>query len=495
MLEIQIGSTAAGQIISQPMKLANRHGLIAGATGTGKTVTLQHLIEVFSDAGVAVFAADVKGDLTGLAKEGKPSGKILERIESMPWLNWHAKGYPLVSWDIYGKTGHPLRTTISQMGPLLLTALLELTDTQQAILNLVFQYAVKEGLLLLDFKDLKSTINYVKENPSVLGENASLFSAQSAAALQRKLANLEAQGANDFFGEPALDLDDMLQLSSDGKGYIHMLDATKVVHDAPKIYATFLLWLLSELFEKLPERGDADKPKMVLFFDEAHLMFDGTPKVLQDKIEQVVRLIRSKGVGVYFITQSPKDIPDGVLAQLGLKIQHALRAFTEKERKALKAVAQGFRANPKIDTLDALVNLGIGEALIGILDEKGIPSMVEQAFIAPPQSRLGPITEGERLDIINSSPVKAKYNEVFDRYSAYEKLKEQAEAKQAMDAFNQRNNPQPTKTTASRPTKVEKSFLDTALTQVTRNVQRKATNQIGTAIVRGLLGTLFGGKK
>ncbi|VFT63274.1 ATPase [Pseudomonas aeruginosa] len=349
--ELLIGAGPDGQPVGQAWRLANRHGLIAGATGTGKTVTLQHLAESFSDAGVAVFAADIKGDLCGIAAPGNPQGKVAERIASMPWLNYQPKAYPTTLWDIAGKTGHPLRTTISEMGPLLLANLLELTDSQQAALFAAFQVADREGLLLLDLKDLKALLNHLKDNPEILGEDRALFTGASGQALLRRLATLEQQGAEAFFGEPALQLEDILRPEPDGRGRIHLLDASRLVHEAPKVYATFLLWLLAELFEQLPERGDADKPVLALFFDEAHLLFNGTPKALRDRLEQVVRLIRSKGVGVYFVTQSPGDLPDDVLAQLGLRIQHGLRAFTAKEQKSLRAVADGFRPNPAFDTL------------------------------------------------------------------------------------------------------------------------------------------------
>lgn len=313
--ELLIGAGPDGQPVGQAWRLANRHGLIAGATGTGKTVTLQHLAESFSDAGVAVFAADIKGDLCGIAAPGNPQGKVAERIASMPWLNYQPKAYPTTLWDIAGKTGHPLRTTISEMGPLLLANLLELTDSQQAALFAAFQVADREGLLLLDLKDLKALLNHLKDNPEILGEDRALFTGASGQALLRRLATLEQQGAEAFFGEPALQLEDILRPEPDGRGRIHLLDASRLVHEAPKVYATFLLWLLAELFEQLPERGDADKPVLALFFDEAHLLFNGTPKALRDRLEQVVRLIRSKGVGVYFVTQSPGDLPDDVLAQ------------------------------------------------------------------------------------------------------------------------------------------------------------------------------------
>ena len=377
-LQFILGADLAAQPVAQALRLANRHGLVAGATGTGKTVTLQHMAEAFSDAGVAVFAADVKGDLCGLGAVGNPQGKVAERIAGMPWLAHRPQAYPVNLWDIHGQSGHPLRTTLSEMGPLLLGNLLELTDSQQAALYAAFKVADREGLLLLDIKDLKALLAHLKDNPQLLGEDSALMTTGSSQALLRRLATLEQQGAEALFGEPALQLEDLLRPDSDGRGRIHLLDASRLVHEAPKVYATFLLWLLAELFEQLPERGDADKPLLALFFDEAHLLFNGTPKALQDRLEQVVRLIRSKGVGVYFVTQSPSDLPDDVLAQLGLRIQHGLRAFTAKEQKSLKAVADGFRPNPDFDTLSVLTELGIGEALVGTLQEKGTPGMVQR---------------------------------------------------------------------------------------------------------------------
>ncbi len=371
--EMILGAAPDGQPVSQAFRLANRHGLVAGATGTGKTVTLQRLAEAFSDAGVAVFAADIKGDLFGLGAAGNPQGKIAERIAGMPWLEHTPRAYPVTLWDIDGKSGHPLRTTLSEMGPLLLGNLLELTDSQQSALYAAFKVADREGLLLLDIKDLKALLNHLRDNPQLLGEDSALMTTGSSQALQRRLAVLEQQGAEALFGEPALQLEDILQPDSDGRGRIHLLDASSLVHEAPKVYATFLLWLLAELFEQLPERGDAEKPLLALFFDEAHLLFADTPKALQERLEQVVRLIRSKGVGVYFVTQSPGDLPDEVLAQLGLRIQHGLRAFTAKEQKSLRAVAEGFRPNPDFDALSVLTELGIGEALVGTLQTRARP--------------------------------------------------------------------------------------------------------------------------
>ncbi|WP_166364263.1 helicase HerA-like domain-containing protein [Pseudomonas akapageensis] len=487
--QLVLGADQGGQPISQQMRLANRHGLVAGATGTGKTVTLQRLAEAFSDAGVAVFAADIKGDLCGLGAAGNPQGKIAERIAGMPWLNHRPQAYPVTLWDIQGESGHPLRTTISEMGPLLLGSLLELSDSQQAALYAAFKVADREGLLLLDLKDLKALLNHLKDNPQLLGEDSALMTTGSSQALLRRLATLEQQGAEALFGEPALQLEDILQPTADGRGRIHLLDASRLVHEAPKVYATFLLWLLAELFEQLPERGDADKPLLALFFDEAHLLFADTPRALQERLEQVVRLIRSKGVGVYFVTQSPGDLPDDILAQLGLRIQHGLRAFTAKEQKSLKAVADGFRPNPAFDTLAVLTELGIGEALVGTLQDKGTPAMVQRVLIAPPQSRIGPLTPAERAALISQSPLAGRYDKPVDRESAYEML-----------MARKVTEPQPSGPTAAAPAEESLSdkageFLGSVAGQALKSAMRQAANQLGRQLVRGLMGSLLGGSK
>ncbi|AUF97785.1 DNA helicase HerA-like ATPase [Pseudomonas sp. BIGb0278] len=485
--QIVVGAGADGQPVSQAMRLANRHGLVAGATGTGKTVTLQRLAEVFSDAGVAVFAADVKGDLCGLGAAATPQGKVAERIAGMPWLGHSPKAYPVTLWDIAGKSGHPLRTTLSEMGPLLLGNLLELSDSQQAALYAAFKVADRDGLLLLDLKDLKALLNHLKDNPQVLGDDSALMTSSSTQALLRRLATLEQQGAEALFGEPALQLEDLLQPTADGRGRIHLLDASRLVHEAPKVYATFLLWLLAELFEQLPERGDAEKPLLALFFDEAHLLFNGTPKALQDRLEQVVRLIRSKGVGVYFVTQSPADLPDAVLAQLGLRIQHGLRAFTAKEQKSLKAVADGFRANPAFSTLGVLTELGIGEALVGTLEDKGTPAMVQRVLVAPPQSRIGPLSSAERDALLAASSLRGRYDQPIDRESAYEMLTQRKgepaepvpQAKPEQDSFADKAG----------------EFLQGAAGQAIKSAVRQAANQLGRQLMRGLMGSLLGNKR
>lgn len=485
--QIVVGAGADGQPVSQAIRLANRHGLVAGATGTGKTVTLQRLAEIFSDAGVAVFAADVKGDLCGLGAAATPQGKVAERIAGMPWLGHSPKAYPVTLWDIAGKSGHPLRTTLSEMGPLLLGNLLELTDSQQAALYAAFKVADRDGLLLLDLKDLKALLNHLKDNPQVLGDDSALMTSSSTQALLRRLATLEQQGAEALFGEPALQLEDLLQPTADGRGRIHLLDASRLVHEAPKVYATFLLWLLAELFEQLPERGDAEKPLLALFFDEAHLLFNGTPKALQDRLEQVVRLIRSKGVGVYFVTQSPADLPDAVLAQLGLRIQHGLRAFTAKEQKSLKAVADGFRPNPAFSTLGVLTELGIGEALVGTLEDKGTPAMVQRVLVAPPQSRIGPLSSAERDALLAASSLRGRYDQPIDRESAYEMLTQRKgepaepvpQAKPEQDSFADKAG----------------EFLQGAAGQAIKSAVRQAANQLGRQLMRGLMGSLLGNKR
>lgn len=483
--QLLFGADSDGHAVGLDLRLANRHGLIAGATGTGKTVTLQRLAEAFSEAGVAVFAADIKGDLCGLGASGNPQGKIAERIAQMPWLAYRAQACPVTLWDIHGQSGHPLRTTLSEMGPLLLGSLLELTDSQQSALYAAFKVADREGLLLLDLKDLKALLNHLRDNPQLLGDDSALMTTGSSQALLRRLATLEQQGAEALFGEPALRLEDILQPDADGRGRIHLLDASRLVHEAPKVYATFLLWLLAELFEQLPERGDADKPLLALFFDEAHLLFNGTPKALQERLEQVVRLIRSKGVGVYFVTQSPSDLPDAVLAQLGLRIQHGLRAFTAREQKSLKAVADGFRPNPQFDALAVLTELGTGEALVGTLQEKGTPAMVRRVSIAPPQSRIGPLTDVERAAMIRSSPLAGRYDQPLDRESAYEMLTARKLEPTLVDPA------------APPPSLADKAgeFLSGAAGQALKSAMRQAANQFGRQLVRGLMGSLLGGSK
>lgn len=403
------------------LKRANRHGLIAGATGTGKTVTLQMMAEAFSHAGVAVFAADVKGDLSGISAPSDMNERWVKRAAEVGAEPYVAKAAPVVFWDIYGRDGHPVRTTVSEMGPLMLSRILDLSEAQDGALTIAFRIADEKGLLLLDLKDLRSVFTHVAENADEIGRKYGLVSPQTIAAMQRKLLQLEMDGADSFFGEPALQLADMIRTTADGKGVVNLLVADKLIQ-SPRLYATFLLWLMSELWEELPEAGDLDKPKMVFFFDEAHLLFNDAPKALLDRIEQVARLIRSKGVGIYFITQSPTDIPDAVLAQLGNRVQHALRAYTPADQKAVRAAAQSFRANPGVDVQKEIQELSVGEALVSTLDEKGAPTPVQRTMIRPPVSRVGPCTSDERAKILAASDMALKYKDTVDRESAYEIL-------------------------------------------------------------------------
>ncbi|MBN9425353.1 MAG: DUF853 family protein, partial [Burkholderiales bacterium] len=405
--------------------LANRHGLITGATGTGKTVTLQVLAERLSSIGVPIFMADVKGDLAGLARPGESSPKLKERLDRLGFEMPAFTGFPVTLWDVFGEKGHPLRATVSDMGPLLLSRMLGLNETQQGVLQLVFKIADDRGLLLLDSKDLRAMLQYVGENARDFTTEYGNVSSASIGAIQRGLLTLEEQGADRFFGEPMLNIDDLMQTDAQGRGVINILAADRLLN-APKLYATFLLWLLSEMFERLPEVGDRDKPKLVFFFDEAHLLFSDAPKALLDKVEQVVRLIRSKGVGVFFVTQNPLDVPDTVLGQLGNRVQHALRAFTARDQKAVRAAAETMRANPKFNAQEAITELGVGEALVSFLDEKGRPNIVERAFVCPPASRIGPLDEADRAALLRQSVVAGVYDKVIDRESAYEVLKGRA---------------------------------------------------------------------
>ena len=425
MREIFLGLGGNGEKQTLLLERANRHGLIAGATGTGKTVTLQTIAEQFSAAGVPVFLADVKGDLSGISMPGSPTFKNADKLEGrareIGLTDYAYSDNPAVFWDIYGEQGHPVRTTISEMGPLLLARLMDLNDTQEGVLNIVFRFADEQGLLLLDLEDLQSMLAYAAQNASELSAKYGNITKASVGAIQRQLLSLDSQGAAQFFGEPALEIQDFIQCDEQGRGYINVLAADKLMR-SPKLYATFLLWLLSELFEALPEVGDPEKPKLVFFFDEAHLLFDDAPKALQDKVEQVVRLIRSKGVGVYFCSQNPIDIPEDVAGQLGNRVQHALRAFTPRDKKAIKAAADTFRINPDLDVEQAITELKVGEALVSTLDEDGAPGVVERTLIAPPRSRLGPVTAKERAIMQSISPCEGKYDTRVDRESAEEVL-------------------------------------------------------------------------
>lgn len=426
--KIWIGKSGEEKVYIYP-KMANRHGMIAGATGTGKTITLKVLAESFSDCGVPVFLADVKGDLAGMCRPGAESESLKQRMDAMGLLEagFHFHSYPTTFWDVYGEKGLPLRTTISEMGPLLLARIMDLNETQTDILTIVFKIADDEELLLIDTKDLRAMLQYVGENSKELSLTYGNISKQSLGAIIRAVVALEAEGGEYFFGEPALDIRDWLCTDCNGKGTIQVLDCQKLIN-SPTMYATFMLWMISELFETLPEAGDLDKPKMVFFFDEAHLLFKSASKVLLEKIEQVVKLIRSKGVGIYFITQSPKDIPDGVLGQLGNKVQHALHAYTPAEQKGARAAAQSFRENPEFDTYETLTNLGIGEALVSVLDEDGIPTIVKKCNVLPPQSQMGALDDEIRRDQITGSLLYTRYSEMIDRDSAYEFLKRKAAA-------------------------------------------------------------------
>lgn len=480
---------AKGALVEQLCKMSNRHGLIAGATGTGKTVTLQILAESFSRLGVPVFTADIKGDLSGLSTAGSPHPKIDERLVKIPLKSFQQRPYPVVFWDIFGEHGHPIRSTISEMGPLLLSNLLGLNDTQSGILYGCFKVADDQGLLLLDLKDLRSMLTWMGNNANELRSEYGNISSASIGAIQRKLLVLEEQGAAHFFGEPAVKLTDLMQIDFSGNGVISILDATKLMIQAPRVYSSFLLWLLSELFEQLPEIGDPDKPKLVFFFDEAHLLFDHAPKMLIDKIEQVVRLIRSKGVGIFFITQSPLDIPEDILGQLGLKIQHALRAFTPKDRKVIKSVAQSFPPNPEFDTEALITDLGIGEALVSVLDEKGRPLPVQRTLIRPPESRIGPLPEEERQERIERSPLKGRYDNVMDRESAYEILKERAKERQIqLDELERENTKEKSQSkSGSKRQSLGEAFIKSA--------SRSIGSQVGRQIIRGIMGSLFGGRR
>ncbi len=475
----------AGEIELRP-EMANRHGLIAGATGTGKTITLRVMAEQFSRMGVPVFMADVKGDLSGLAFPGGDHAKVRERIEELGLRDFQFEGYPVVFWDVFGEQGHPVRTTISELGPLLLSRILNLNDIQSGVLSIIFKIADDHGLLLLDLKDLRSMVQYVSESADQFRAEYGNISVASAGAIQRSLLSLEEQGGESLLGEPALNLDDLMQTGDQGRGVVNILAADRLMR-SPKLYATFLLWLLSELFEQLPEVGDLPRPKLVFFFDEAHLLFDDTPTALLEKIELVVRLIRSKGVGVYFVTQNPLDLPETVLGQLGNRVQHALRAFTPKDQKAVRAAAETFRASGKLDVVKAITELGVGEALISVLDAKGMPGMVERAFVYPPASRLEPLSVDERRGIIEGSVVYGHYERIVDRESAYERLKERVPA---VEEGRDRELPLPRRRGAE-PRSQAAGIVDA----VAKSAARAIGSQIGRQIIRGVLGSIFGGRR
>jgi DNA helicase HerA-like ATPase len=487
---------------------ANRHGLVAGATGTGKTVTLQGLAEGFSRSGTAVFAADVKGDLAGIAMPGDSKPAILRRAQEIG-IAYAPDRFPVVYWDLFAAQGHPVRATISDMGPLLLSRLLELNEVQEGVLNIAFRLADEEGLLLLDLADLRAVLQHVGENASALTKRYGNVAAATIGAIQRRLLTLENQGAGAFFGEPALDIHDFIRTDAQGRGVVNLLAADKLL-GAPRLYASFLLWMLSELFEQLPEVGDTEQPKLVFFFDEAHLLFDHAPKSLLDAIEQVVRLIRSKGVGVYFVTQSPLDIPDAVLGQLGNRAQHALRAFTPRDQKVVKAAAETFRANPKLDTAAVITELGVGEALVSMLDDKGNPAMVTRCLIAPPAARVGPVSSEERSAIVAASALRAKYEVSVDRESAFEILQRRAgESTPSAAPVGRGAGAVPAKEatggllgklagtiteallgTTSKSGRQKMSTAEVALRSAVQSAARTAGTQIGHAILRGVLGSI-----
>lgn len=488
-----IGGTASGHFLMEA-SMANRHGLIAGATGTGKTITLQNLTENLSRLGVPVFLADVKGDLSGLAAPGRTHPKIDARVKQLQIENFQFRSVPTVFWDLLGHKGHNIRTTISDMGPLLLASLLELNDTQSGVLYACFKVADDNGWLLLDLKDLRSMLTWLSDNAKELKGEYGNISSASIGAIQRKLLVLEAQGAEHFFNEPAIALDDLIKTDFTGNGVVNVLDVTTLIHESPKLYACFLIWLLAELFENLPEIGDADRPTFVLFFDEAHLIFDGAADVLVNKIEQVVRLIRSKGVGVYFVSQSPMDIPEDILGQLGMKIQHALRAFTPKDKKMVKAAAASFRQNPDIDTEQLITELGVGVALVSVLDADGKPTPVEQVYIKPPESRVGPLTDTERADYINRSPYKGRYDNVIDRESAHELLKQKAEQLAESNAYiaAQQQAEQHAAKEANKTAVKTKGTRQTPVEAMVKSAARSMGSQLGRQLIRGILGSLFG---
>ncbi|GAA6207551.1 DUF853 family protein [Cognatishimia sp. WU-CL00825] len=494
------------------LKYANRHGLIAGATGTGKTVTLQILAEGFSKAGVPVFMADVKGDLSGLAMPGSTAFKLHDaftsRAEKIGFGDYSYDSFPVTFWDLFGEQGHPVRATVSEMGPLLISRLLELSEAQEGILNIAFRLADEEALPLLDLKDLQALLVWLGENRKDLSLRYGNISVQSVGAIQRRLMVLENQGASDFFGEPALELGDLMRLDGSGRGMVNILAADKLM-SSPRLYATFLLWLLSELFEELPEVGDPDKPKLVFFFDEAHLLFEDAPKALVDKVEQVARLIRSKGVGVYFITQNPADVPEDILGQLGNRVQHALRAFTARDRKNLKLAAETYRDNPRFSTEDAIREVGVGEAVTSTLLKKGIPSVVERTLIRPPSSKLGPITKADRQAIVEASDLRSKYETTLDRKSAYEILQNRAaQAAAEAEALEEREEEMAmaereyasarrysgARVGRSTSKRVRRGSSQSFGTQMRKMVVKELTGTTGRRLVRGLLGGLFKGR-
>jgi uncharacterized protein len=477
------------------LKYANRHGLIAGATGTGKTISLQVLAEGFSSQGVPVFMADIKGDLSGVSMPGNLTPKLQDRAKNLGVKNYVAQAFPTVFWDLFGRQGHPLRTTISDLGPVLLSRLLELNDTQEGVLNITFKLADDQGLLLLDLKDLRAMMTFVGEQSKELSTTYGNITIPTVGSIQRRLLVLEQQGGESLLGEPALDLKDFMRTDANGYGYVNVLTADKLMEN-PRLYATFMLWLMSELFEELPEVGDVEEPKLVFFFDEAHLLFQDAPPALLEKIEQVVRLIRSKGVGIYFITQNPLDVPEKILAQLGNRLQHALRAFTPKDQKSVRVAAETFRSNPEFDAAKAITELSVGEALVSTLQEDGVPGIVERVLVRPPASRIGPITSDERQSIIQRSPVLGKYDQLVDRESAYEQLK--ARAARAEPAPSRTGEPQQSAGEASGwglpDILVGNRRRQGVLEAMAKSAARSIGSTIGREIIRGVLGSILKGK-
>lgn len=480
MKSITLGGNGKTQV-TLALETANRHGLIAGATGTGKTISLQMLAEQFSHAGVPSFVVDAKGDLSGLACAGTAHEKVTERLDYIGTENHQFMPSPVVFWDVFARLGQPIRTTVSEIGPLLLSNLLELNETQSGVLYACFKVADENGLLLLDMDDLVSMLNYVADHAKELKSRYGNISSASVGAIQRRLLVLDEQGFSQFLGEPALDINDLMQTDMSGRGFINVFDVSQLIHKSPKLYGTVLLWLLSEVFETLPEVGDQEKPKFVMFFDEAHLLFDGASKPLVDKIEQVVRLIRSKSVGVYFISQSPLDIPADIAGQLGLKIQHALRAFTPKDKKSVAAVADSFRTNSEFDTKDVITQLGMGEALVSTLDSAGTPTQVERTLMSPPCSQIGAAIEEQRAMQMSRSPTRSKYAQSINRESAHEILAERAQ-KEILDSNASKTEATPKKRGGNRQS-IGESFL--------KSITRTIGSQIGRRLVRGIMGSLF----
>ncbi|MEQ8861637.1 MAG: DUF853 family protein [Pseudomonadales bacterium] len=480
-----------GELIAQLGNMANRHGLIAGATGTGKTVTLQVLAEGFARLGTPVFAADVKGDLSGISQPGRPHKEVDRRLAAIPISGYTQRGYPTLCWDVFGADGHPVRSTISEMGPLILSSLLDLNDTQTGVLYAAFAIADDDGMLLLDLKDLRAMLSWMGENAKALRNTYGNISSASIGAIQRRLLVLEEQGAEQFFGEPALKITDLMQRDFNGNGVISLLSADQLLQRSPRIYAAFLLWLLSELFEELPEAGDIEAPKLVLFFDEAHLLFDDMPSAVLDKIEQVVRLIRSKAVGVYFVTQNPMDIPESVLGQLGLKVLHALRSFTPKDQKDIRAIAQGFRSDGTIDLAKAVTELGVGEALVSALGPDGAPGVVRPTLIPPPESRIGPISAEERVALLERSPMKGRYDAAVDRESAYEMLRERAELAAKRQQEAEAEEARAKAEAASEKSKGRSSSRQSIGEAMLKSAARSIGSGLGRRLVRGLLGSLL----